>query len=149
MDDQNPESPLEQLAELELAGGGTSGDPLLKRLVDLAKVGWEANLVLFSNGSWISGRLISGVKFRAALAESITAAGEGSRTANLDSLVASAVAAEDPPSPVDDELQPEPRFIHLADVRVLGNDSIVAPYLRLRLPAASGFWISQGTTEAP
>lgn len=45
-----------------------SGDPLLKRLVDLARLGWEADLVLFSNGAVITGNLISGAKFREALA---------------------------------------------------------------------------------
>ena len=48
-----------------------SGDPLLKRLVVLARLGWEADLVLFSNGAVITGSLISGAKFRAALAEGI------------------------------------------------------------------------------
>jgi hypothetical protein len=117
---------------------GRSGDPLLKRLVDLAKVGWEADLVLFSNGSFIRGRLISGVKFRAALAQSIRAR-EGS---DFDALVARIVAAEDPPVPNEEETGPEPRFIHLADVRLGAGSEVRAPYLRLRLPAVSGFWIA-------
>jgi hypothetical protein len=120
-----------------------SGDPLLKRLVDLSRVGWEADLILYSNGSVITGRLISGAKFRAALAESIrTRAAAGEPGSDFDSIVAAAVAAEEPPtSPEPEPDLPEPRFIHLADVRLLEGDKPVAPFLRLRLPAVSGFWI--------
>ncbi len=130
-----------------MAGRGESGDPLLKRLVDLAKLGWEANLVLYSNGAFLSGQLISGAKFRVALAESIRArrpdlSAPGSE---FDEIVASAVAAEDPPTEEADLEVPEPRFIHLADVRVFGQAEVSAPFLRLRLPAVSGFWIEAKT----
>jgi hypothetical protein len=116
---------------------GTSGDPLLKRLVDLAKVGWEAELILLSNGIVVTGRLISGVKYRAALAQSLR---EGTPS-GLDELVAAAVEAEDPPAHEDEAPEPEPRFIHLADVRIGDDGEPVAPYMRIRLPAVSGFWI--------
>lgn len=121
---------------------GESGDPLLKRLVDLARIGWEAELVLVSNGAVISGKLISGSKYRAALAESIRSRGEpGASVSDFDAIVAAAVAAEDPP-PVEQRPDlPEPRFIHLEDVHMLGSQGQIAPYMRLRLPAVSGFWI--------
>ncbi len=138
--------PLDEALSAELPASpiprGESGDPLLKRLVDLARIGWEADLVLFSNGAVLTGRLISGARFRAALAESIRSSGgpEG-ETSDFNGIVATAVAAEDPP-PVEQEPDlPEPRFIHLEDVRLLGSESQIAPYMRLRLPAVSGFWI--------
>lgn len=127
--------------------GGTSGDPLLKRLVELSKVGWEADLVLFSNGTMVRGRLISGVKFRAALAESIVER-RPSVSSNLDAIVAQSVAAEDPP-PEQDDNHPEPRFIHLAEVEIGHSPPIRIPFLRLRLPAVSGFWIESTGRGAP
>jgi len=122
-----------------------SGDPLLKRLVDLARLGWEADLVLFSNGAVITGNLISGAKFRAALAESIRSRPvEEGASGDFDRIVAAAVSAEDPPSSADQEPDlPEPRFIHLADVRLLGAEDQLAPFMRLRLPAVSGFWVRE------
>lgn len=130
-------------------GRRESGDPLLKRLVDLAKLGWEADLVLYSNGTFITGHLISGVKFRAALAESIrSGAGAKPSSAEFDGVVAAAVAAEDPPPMMDaDGDMPEPRFVHLADVRTLGAKEPCAPFMRLRLPAVSGFWIQPRTSN--
>ena len=117
-----------------------SGDPLLKRLVDLAHLGWEADLVILSNGSWFQGRLISGSEYRAALAESIRGRRGGSGLYDeLDLIVAAAIDAEDPPAP--DIGPPEPRFIHLAGVRALGGPRVITPFLRLRLPAVSGFWV--------
>lgn len=122
-----------------------SGDPLLKRLVDLARLGWEADLVLFSNGAVITGNLISGAKFRAALAESIRSRPvEEGASGDFDQIVAAAVSAEDPPSSSDQEPDlPEPRFIHLADVHLLGAERQLAPFMRLRLPAVSGFWVRE------
>jgi hypothetical protein len=138
--------PLDTTDEVETAEPALkveSGDPLLKRLVDLSRIGWEADLILYSNGSAITGHLISGAKFRAALAESIrTRVAAGEAGSDLDSIVAAAVAAEEPPpSPELEPDFPEPRFIHLADVRLLDGDKPIAPFLRLRLPAVSGFWI--------
>ena len=122
-----------------------SGDPLLKRLVDLARLGWGADLVLLSNGVVITGNLISGAKFREALAESIRSRPvEQGVSGDFDRIVAAAVAAEDPPSSSSEEPDlPEPRFIHLADVRLLGAKDQLAPFMRLRLPAISGFWVRE------
>lgn len=139
----DPNDTTDEVESTEPTPKGESGDPLLKRLVDLSRVGWEADLVLYSNGSVITGHLISGAKFRAALAESIrTRVSAGEPGSDLDSIVAAAVAAEEPPSSPEPEPDlPEPRFIHLADVRLLDGDKPVAPFFRLRLPAVSGFWI--------
>lgn len=117
---------------------GMSGDPLLKRLVDLAHLGWTAKLTFYSNGQVLSGVLISPAQFRSALAASIRTSDPG----GFDSLVASVVDAEDPPVPDASLGFPEPRFIHLADVRIGTNEEPLAPFMRLRLPAVSGFWIS-------
>src|SRR3990170_4263132 len=124
---------------------GLSGDPLLKRLVDMAQLGWRARLILFSNGQFISGTLVSPKAFRAALAESIRSRPEDIPAfSTLDSIVAAAIDAEDPGptglgSPYD---VPEPRFIHLADVHMGLPGQPAAPFLRLRLPAVSGFWVT-------
>lgn len=123
---------------------GISGDPLLKRLVDLAHLGWSRRIVLFSNGQVISGALISPAQFRAALAASIREGSEGQASTGMDELVASVVDAEDPPVPDATPAAPEPRFIHLADVRIGVSQEPLTPFMRLRLPAASGFWISPG-----
>jgi hypothetical protein len=122
-----------------------SGDPLLKRLVDLARLGWEAELVLLTNGAVITGSLISASKFRAALAESIRSRpAEAGASGDFDQIVAAAVSAEDPSSYADQEPDiPEPRFVHLADVRLLGGVGQLAPFMRLRLPAVSGFWVRE------
>lgn len=121
-----------------------SGDPMLKRLVDLAHLGWRADLLILTNGVFLSGTLISPQTFRNALAESIQARADDTHLAGLDSIVARAVAAEEPPpDPRPLALDaPEPRFIHLRDVRVGFGSQVTAPYLRLRLPAVSGFWLT-------
>lgn len=138
----DPSEPANEVETPALTQKVESGDPLLKRLVDLSRIGWEADLVLLSNGTVITGRLISGAKFRAALAESIRTR-ESQQGSDFDSIVAAAVAAEEPPPEPEPEPDlPEPRFIHLADVRVLEGDKPIAPFLRLRLPAVSGFWIA-------
>ena len=73
-----------------------SGDPLLKRLVDLAHIGFSARLVLISNGQLLSGRLISPDVWRAALAESIRDRERSMAAfATLDEMVAAAIEAQD------------------------------------------------------
>jgi hypothetical protein len=119
---------------------GLSGDPLLKRLVDLAGLGWSTELALVSNGAVISGTLISQAEFLAALSGEILHREGQPEYEVLDQLVADAISTADPePFGVPDDQQPEPRFIHLADVTVAGT---AVPYLRLRLPAVSGFWLT-------
>ncbi len=134
-----------ELIEDEVTGRRVeSGDPMLKRLVDLAHLGWRAELVILTNGVFLSGTLISPQTFRNALAQSINARTDDAYLAGLDSVVARVVAAEEPPpDPRPPALDvPEPRYIHLRDVRVGFGSQVIAPYLRLRLPAASGFWLS-------
>ena len=128
---------------------GTSGDPLLKRLVELAQLGWQARLIVLSNGQYIEGTLVSGKAFRTALASEIRIGSDtraGALYETLDSMVAAAVDAEDPgPSDLGAPSDiPEPRFIHLARV-VIGHpdEAIRLPFLRLRLPAVSGFWVTR------
>jgi hypothetical protein len=123
--------------------GGTSGDPLLKRLVDLAQLGFQPDLVILTNGEVIRGVLVSARTYRTALANSIRAAEADDAYAALEELVATAIEKEDPgpsgmgaPSDV-----PEPRYIHLANVRLGRDAQPFAPFLRLRLPAVSGFWL--------
>jgi hypothetical protein len=122
---------------------GLSGDPLLKRLVSLAHLGWAPRLVLLSNGTLVSGTLISPTSFREALAESVRRgpSGEGQFEV-LNAMLAKAVTEEDPdPYPLGPPTDvPEPRFIHLAEVTVVGGGRV--PFMRLRLPAVSGFWLS-------
>jgi hypothetical protein len=132
-------------------GHGESGDPLLKRLVDLAQLGWQPELVIFSNGAWLRGRLVSPKTFRAALAESIRVGGDAdSSFAALDVMVASAIEREDPgPSGLGAPSDlPEPRFIHMAAVREATNGREIAPFIRLRLPAVSAFWLVGRDDEA-
>lgn len=122
-----------------------SGDPLLKRLVSLAHLGWTAKLVLFSNGSLLSGTLISGSSYRAALSESVRRGNPDSPQFEvLNGMVANAITEEDAdPSPMGlPAASPEPRFIHLASVSFVGVETEPVPFLRLRLPAVSGFWIT-------
>ena len=121
---------------------GQSGDPLLKRLVDLASLGWAARLAVISNGVLVRGTLVSAGVFREALAAAITRRGGDPTYAMLDDLVAAAVEADDPEPLWAQEGVPEPRFIHLADVQI-GPDGHL-PFLRLRLPAVSGFWLDGG-----
>lgn len=116
-----------------------SGDPLLKQLVDLGNLGWQPELLLFSNGELIRGRLISAALFKAALAESIRRT--GGEQLPVDSVVATAIAQYEPSLDEEGHEVPEPRFIHLADVRI-GDSEPFAPFMRLRLPAVSGFWIT-------
>jgi hypothetical protein len=122
---------------------GLSGDPLLKRLIDLANLGWRTELAMLSNGAVIRGTLISPSEFRAVLADSIQS-GDADDPAYqvLREMVAHAVLAEDPdPVPLGRPSDvPEPRFIHLADVTI--NDKDQLPFIRLRLPAVSGFWLA-------
>jgi hypothetical protein len=120
---------------------GLSGDPLLKRLVELAALGWRARLVILSNGIVVTGTLISPAAFREALAASITHRVEDPAYEMLDEVVATAITAQDP-EPLGAGLAegPEPRFVHLSDVKV-GSD-VDLPFLRLRLPAISGFWLA-------
>lgn len=119
---------------------GVSGDPLLKRLVDLAHLGWSARLLLLSNGQLLTGTLISPATFRAALAASIRGS-SGHSASPFDDHVASVVDAEDPPVPDPAGEIPEPRFIHLADVVFLPPTDLQLPFLRMRLPAVSAFWV--------
>jgi hypothetical protein len=137
--------------DVEPSPGGTSGDPLLKRLVDLAHLGFSADLTLYSNGQVLHGKLISSRTYRAQLATSLRT--EGGAFALLDGLIATAVEEDEPgPSGLGSAigLVPEPRFIHLADVTIGVQREALAPFLRLRLPAVSGFWLSSlgGPDEA-
>lgn len=118
---------------------GQSGDPLLKRLVDLSSLGWTARMAVISNGVLIRGTLVSVGVFREALAAAITRRGGDPSYAMLDDLVAAAVEADDPDPLWMQEGVPEPRYIHLADVQIGPNERL--PFLRLRLPAVSGFWL--------
>jgi hypothetical protein len=132
-----------------------SGDPLLKRLVDLSQLGFTANLTLFSNGELLSGRLISPRAYFEALASSIEQRGERKGPFGaLDDIVAGAIEAESPTEGVEDEEElsegtPEPRYIHLANVCIGVDRRPVAPFLRLRLPAVSGFWVDPLAEEEP
>ena len=122
---------------------GTSGDPLLKRLVDLADLGFSPRLTLLSNGTIISGTLVSPSTYRTALAESIRGSdGLADAFGTLDSIVAAAIDIEDPVVTEAAPWEPEPRFIHLSDVRLGGDPTQVAPFLRIRLPAVSAFWLT-------
>jgi hypothetical protein len=49
----------QQPGDLEQSLGGTSGDPLLKRLVDLAQRGFTAEMTLYSNGQVIHGYVLA------------------------------------------------------------------------------------------
>lgn len=122
-----------------------SGDPLLKQLVDLGNLGWQPELLLYSNGELIRGRLISAALFKAALAESIRRT--GGNQLPVDSVVATAITQYGPSLDEEGHEVPEPRFIHLADVRI-GESEPVAPFMRLRLPAISGFWITGAGSDA-
>jgi hypothetical protein len=127
--------------------GGTSGDPLLKRLVDLAQLGWQARLILLSNGQYIEGTLVSPKAFRTAMASEIRDGMAGGPSdplyETLDAMIAAAIDAEDPgPSDLGAPSDiPEPRFIHLAEVLIGRNNPTTLPFVRLRLPAVSGFWV--------
>jgi hypothetical protein len=124
---------------------GLSGDPLLKRLVALADLGWRARLVVVSNGTLLVGTLVSPDAFRAALADKVRRRSPDERWYEvLDEMVASAITHDDPdPTPLGSPGDvPEPRFVHLADVAL---DRARLPYLRLRLPAVSGFWLESVT----
>ena len=133
---------------------GMSGDPLLKRLVDLAQLGWQARLIVLSNGQYIEGTLVSSKAFRTALASEIrvgATTGSGAQLyETLDGMIAAAIDAEDPgPSELGAPSDiPEPRFIHLTDVLVGRSDATPLPFLRLRLPAVSGFWVVRLTDDA-
>jgi hypothetical protein len=121
---------------------GLSGDPLLKRLVELANLGWRAKLIILTNGVVIEGLLISPADFRTVLADSIRNGGDEDRAyLHLREMVADAITADDPdPMPLGRPTDvPEPRFIHLADVTI--GSGVRLPFLRLRLPAVSGFWV--------
>lgn len=122
---------------------GLSGDPLLKRLVDLAQIGFSAEMTLYSNGQVIHGTLISSQTYRQALAETLRST-EG-MFASLDQLIAEAVEEDEPGESglgSTSGLVPEPRFIHLAKATIGTDRRELAPFLRLRLPAVSGFWLS-------
>lgn len=146
MDDEEPPD-----AEHETAWSpepGLSGDPLLKRLVDLAQLGFSPRLTIVSNGMVINGTLVSATVYRSALASSLRQ-GAG-LFATLDGLIAAAIDADEPgTSGLGSTLNqgPEPRFIHLADVTGGLEDAPLAPFLRLRLPAVSGFWLTVTETE--
>ena len=126
---------------------GLSGDPMLKRLVSLSTLGWRARFIVLSNGVAISGTLISPSDYRAALSASVRqGASADKRFEELDLIVAESILADDAdevPLGVPADV-PEPRYLHLAEVEI---GSIEVPFLRLRLPAVSGFWLT--TLSAP
>lgn len=147
-DDVDPRDEAQDVAFEVAQITGTSGDPMLKRLVDLAHLGWSAELTLFSNGAILVGRLISPAQFRAALGESIRGRSTDERASllGLDAVVVGIIEAEEPPMS-DVSTVAEPRYLHLANVTLRGQGrQEMVPFMRLRLPAVSGWWVS---TESP
>ena len=151
----DPSEPGSQAQVLQGTMKVESGDPLLKRLVDLAQLGFHARLTLFSNGQVIQGSLIPAQLYCSNLAGSIRSREkEAGLFGSLDEIVARAIEAE-MPLDMDDDAEdtggdepPEPRYIHLADVTIGAQREPMAPFLRLRLPAVSGFWLEPQEGEA-
>ena len=98
----------------------------------------------------VTGTLIAPGTYRSALAASVSKGGAKDQPwlEVLDKMVAAAILEEDPdPSPIGTPTnQPEPRFIHLADV--VFDRGPTVPFMRLRLPAVSGFWLEPVTAIA-